>query len=134
MLDVTDLIIYQNSLKLLKPIYRLADLLPRNELELRNQLLNTAKAIAPRIREGFAKRRSQNEFKRFLEMALGSSDGVITQLREIKIISFINIKNETCDALINCYKLESKRINTYIGKIIKNQNPKSEIQNLKSDI
>jgi len=127
MQDVTDLVIYQNSLKLLKPIYRLADLLPRDELELRNQLLNAAKAIAPRIHEGFAKRRSQNEYKRFLEMALGSSDEVITHLREIKIIGFINIKNETCDALINCYKIESKQINTYIGKIIKNQNLKSGI-------
>ena len=128
MRDVTNLIIYRNALKLLKPIYKLADLLPPNEFKLRNQLLSAAKSIAALITEGFAKRRSQIEFKRFLEMALGSSDEVITHLREIKIIDFSNIKDETCDALIRLYKIESKQINKYISKIISN------LQKNKSDI
>ena len=121
MQDVTDLIIYQNALKLLPPVYRLANLLPKNEYELRSQLTNSAKAIAPQIAEGFAKRRSQKEFKRFLEMALGSSDEVITHLREIQIIGFPNIKSETCEVLIKYYKIESKQINQYIKSIIAKQ-------------
>ena len=124
MQDVTDLEIYQNALRYLKPIYRLADLLPQNEYELRKQLINAAKAIAPRIHEGFAKRRSQKEFKRFLEMALGSSDEVITHIREIKIIGFPNIKDKTCDALIEVYTIESKQINQLINQIISNQQKK----------
>lgn len=121
MQDVTELTIYRNALKLLKPIYRLADLLPANEFKLRGQLTNSAKSIAPLIAEGFAKKRSQKEFKRFLE-----SDEVITHLREIKIINFPNIKQETCKVLIEYYKIESKQINSYISRIIANQK-KSDI-------
>ena len=73
--------------------------------KLRGQLTNSAKSIAPQIAEGFAKRKSQKEFKRYLEIALGSSDEVITHLREIKIINFPNIKQETCDALIKYYRI-----------------------------
>ena len=128
MQDVNNLTIHQNGLLLLKPIYRLANLLPDNEFKFRSQLCESAKSIPPLIAEGFAKKRSQKEFKRFLLMALGSSDEVITHLREIKIIGFPNIKEITCDVLIKYYKIESKQINRYIGTIINNQiNPKSEI-------
>jgi len=128
MQDVSDLTIYQNALNLLKPIHRLVNLLPGEEYKLKNQIWEAAKSIAPLITEGFAKKRSQNEFKRFLLMALGSSDEVITHLREIKIINFSNIKNETCDALIKYYKIESRQINRCISTIILNQrDPKSEI-------
>jgi len=121
MQDVSDLTIYKNALNLLKPIYRLVNLLPEKEYKLRSQTWEAAKSIAPLIAEGFAKKRSQNEFKRFLLMALGSSDEVITHLREIKIINFSNIKNETCEALIKYYKIESKQINSCISSIILNQ-------------
>lgn len=82
MQDVNELIIYQNALKLLKPVHRLIYLLPYEESKLRSQIWEAAKSLAPLIAEGFAKKRSQNEYKRFLLMALGSSDEVITHLRE----------------------------------------------------
>lgn len=119
MQDVSELKIYQNALKLLKPVYKLANLLPNNEFDFKNQLLRSAKSIAPNIAEGFAKKKSQNEFKRFLLIALGSSDEVITHLRQIKIIAFANIKQETCNALIAFYKIQSKQINCFIKSIIK---------------
>ena len=124
MTDVSDLTIYQRALKLLKPIYKLANLLPKTEFELRTQLCNSAKAISAQIAEGFAKKDSQIEFKRFLYMALGSSDETITHLRQIKLLCFPNIKNETCKALIDYYKVESKQINSLIQKI---KHPKSDI-------
>ena len=132
MQDVTELTIYQNALKLLKPIYKLANLFPNNEFDLRSQLLRSAKSIAPNIAEGFAKKRSQNEFKRFLLIALGSSDEVITHLRTVKMIGFSNVKDETCDILIKYYRIESKQINRFIAIIISN-NPKSEIRNPTSE-
>ena len=104
--DVSSLAIYQRALKLLKPIYKLAGLLPKEEFRLKSQLCDSAKAISAHIAEGFAKKDSQNEFKRFLLMALGSSDETITHLRQIKLLGFPNIKGETCDALIRNYKIE----------------------------
>ena len=116
-MDVTDLIIYKNALKLLEPIYKLVSIIPHNEFELKSQLVNSARAISAQISEGFAKRRSQKEFKRFLEMALGSSDEVITHLRQIQLCRFSGVKEETCEVLIRYYKIESKQINRYISTI-----------------
>ena len=91
-------------------------MLPKDEFKLKNQLTGSAKSIAALITEGFAKRRSEKEFKRFLGMALGSSDEVITHLRQIKLIAFTAIKSETCDALVKHYRIVSKQINTLIKK------------------
>ena len=110
-LDVEDLEVYRRSMKLLKPIYRLAGLLPRDEFRLKDQLTGAAKSVPALIAEGFAKRKFVKELQRFLLMALGSSDEVITHIRQIKIIGFPNIKIETCDALIQHYKIVSKQIN-----------------------
>ena len=49
-------------------------------------------------------------------MALGSSDEVITHIRQIKLIGFACIKDQTCDVLIEHYKIVSKQINTLIKK------------------
>ena len=112
--DVEDLEVYRRAMKLLKPIYKLARLLPKEEFRLKDQLTGSAKSIPPLITEGFAKRSSEREFKRFLRMALGPSDEVITHLREIKLIEFEGVKAETCDALVKHYKIVSKQINKLI--------------------
>ena len=122
MQDVTKLRIYENALKLLPQIYALADRLPKNEYELKSQLCNSAKAISAQIAEGFAKKNSQAEFKRFLYMAIGSSDETITHIRQIKIL-FPNIAKD-CTSLIEEYKSESKQINAMIQRI---RNPTSEV-------
>lgn len=119
--DAEDLEVYRRAMKLLRPIYRLADLLPKNEFRMRDQLTGAAKSVPALISEGFAKRKFEKEFRRFLYMALGSSDEVITHLREIELIGFPGIKPETCKALIKNYKIVSKQINKLI-KIWKSSN------------
>ncbi len=121
MKDVTDLHIYQRALNLLPNIYELANLLPKREFELKSQICNSAKSISAQIAEGFAKKDSQAEFKRFLYMALGSSDEAITHLRQIKLLKFVDDK--ICDFLVEEFKIESKQINSLIQKI---KNLKSE--------
>jgi four helix bundle protein len=111
---VEDLEVYRRAMKLTKPIYKLARLLPKDEFRLKDQLTGAAKSVPALITEGFAKRKAEKEFKRFLYMGLGSSDEVITHLRQIKLIEFSNIKIETCDALISHYKIVSKQINKLI--------------------
>ena len=95
MQDVTDLIIYRNAINLVKPLQQLANLLPADEFRLKGQLLDAGRSIPAHIAEGFAKRRSQAEFRRFLEMAIGSSDEAVTHIRVILISGFKNVKNET---------------------------------------
>ncbi|MDO8620660.1 MAG: four helix bundle protein [Candidatus Levybacteria bacterium] len=115
--DVTDLKVYELALKLLEPLYRLANLLPQNHRRLKYQVTEAGEKIPPQIAEGFGKKKSPREFCRFLSMSLGSSDEVITHLREIKIVAkiFTRIKVEDCEYLIEQYKIVSKMLNKLLS-------------------
>lgn len=115
--DVTDLEVYNLSLELLENVYKLIQVIPINHKRLKYQLMEAAEKIAPQIAEGFGKKRSSKEFCRFLSMALGSSDEVITHLREVKIISktYTRIDNDECDSLIENYKILSKKLNRLLS-------------------
>jgi four helix bundle protein len=99
--DVEDLTVYNRAMKLIKPVYRLAGLLPKDEFRLKDQLTGAAKSVPALITEGFAKRKAEKEFKRCLYMTLGSSDEVITHLRQVRLIGFAGVKDETCEVLIS---------------------------------
>ena len=122
MQDVTELRIYRQALELLPKVYELAKTLPYTERELRSQMCNAAKSITAQIAEGFAKKNSQVEFKRFLYMALGSSDETITHIRQVHIL--FPEKSKACGELIQSYKSESRQMNALIQKI---RNPISEV-------
>jgi len=124
MQDVTQLQIYQRALELLPSVYELTNQLPKSEFKLKAQLCGSAKAISAQIAEGYAKKNSQVEFKRFLYMALGSSDETITHLRQIDLLRFSGIDFQLCSRLIDQYKIESKQINALIQKI---RNPISDV-------
>lgn len=119
--DVTDLQVYTLSLELLEPLYKITQLLPQVHRRLKYQANEAAEKIAPQIAEGFGKKRSPREFCRFLSMALGSSDEVITHIREVKIVakSYTSISLEECDRLIDSYKTLSKMINRLISSWLK---------------
>ena len=118
--DVQDMIIYRNAMKLLEPLQRFANLIPASDSRLKVQILNSARSIPAHIAEGFAKRRSQKEYRRFLEMAIGSSDETITHLRIIASAKFSAIKQETCSVLVDKYTILSKQLNKYIQTVSKN--------------
>jgi four helix bundle protein len=108
--DVSDLEVYKESLKLLPEVYILTAKLPKSEYDLVLQVKRSAKSIASNIAEGFAKRVYDKEFKRFLRIALGSSDEVITHLRMIAIVRPVLHSNSK--ELAEKYKILSRRINT----------------------
>mgnify|MGYP006354176459 CR=1 FL=1 len=81
--DVTDLDVYQASLVLVQRVYEFIRLLPKSELDSISQIRRAAKSVTANIAEGFAKRSSEKEFKRFLKISIGSSDEVVTHLRTI---------------------------------------------------
>lgn len=91
--DVTDLAVYAESLRLLKKLYDFLNKIPKQEYDTIIQCKRCAKSIPANIAEGFAKRSYELEFKRFLKIAIGSSDEQITHLRSISIILRIYMKN-----------------------------------------
>ena len=115
--DVTDLEVYQLALELLDPLYNLGTLLPPDHRRLKYQMTEAGEKIPPIIAEGFGKKKSPREFCRFLSMALGSSDEVITHIREVKIVAkrYSRIKVNDCDILIEKYKILSKKLNRLLS-------------------
>lgn len=107
--DVSDLEVYRESLRLLPEVYLLTRKLPKSEYDLVLQIKRAAKSIASNISEGFAKRVSDKEFKRFLRISLGSSDETITHLRMIAIVQPYLLSESR--ELAEKYKILSKRIN-----------------------
>lgn len=107
--DVSDLEVYRESLRLLPEVYLLTRKLPKSEYDLALQIKRAAKSIASNISEGFAKRVSDKEFKRFLRISLGSSDETITHLRMVAIVQLYLLSESR--ELAEKYRILSKRIN-----------------------
>ena len=70
-----DLKIYEKSYKAALATYRLTKVFPKEEkYGITSQMQRAATSIPLNIAEGYAKRQSQEEFKRFLLMAIGSAN------------------------------------------------------------
>ncbi|PIR80251.1 MAG: hypothetical protein COU25_01065 [Candidatus Levybacteria bacterium CG10_big_fil_rev_8_21_14_0_10_35_13] len=111
--DVTDPDVYNRAVKALKLVYNLEKQIPNSHFKLRVQLTSAAEGIPAHLAEGFAKRRFVKEWKRFLEIAMGSSDEVITHARVIEILAAHAqyIDKALCQKVIDEYKIISKQIN-----------------------
>jgi four helix bundle protein len=108
--DVTDLQVYSESLRLLKKLYIFLLKIPKFEYDTVVQCKKCGKSIPANIAEGFAKRSYQLEFKRFLKIAIGSSDELITHLRMIAIV--LPRLAVEAEELAGDYKVLSKRLNS----------------------
>jgi len=109
MKDVMDLEVYRESFRLLKKLYFFLRKLPKSEYDTVVQCKKCGKGIPATVAEGWAKRSSELEFKRFLKMAIGSSDELVTHLRTIAIV-IPKLMNEAKE-LAEEYKTLSKRLN-----------------------
>lgn len=107
--DVTDLEVYKESLRLLKKLYEFLKKVPKSEYDSVVQSKKCGKSIPSNIAEGWAKRVYVAELKRFLKIALGSSDELISHLRTIAIA--VPRLLEESKELAEEYKVLSKRIN-----------------------
>jgi len=108
--DVTDLEVYKLSFRLLKKLYEFLKKVPKSEYDSVIQCKKCGKSIPSNIAEGWAKRSSELEFKRFLKIAIGSSDELISHLRTIAVAAprlLIEAKE-----LAGEYKILSKRLNS----------------------
>ncbi|MEK7521726.1 MAG: four helix bundle protein [Patescibacteria group bacterium] len=118
--DVTDLDVYNRSVEAPNLVYQLEKQVPQSHFKLKIQITSSAESVPALIAEGFGKRRSDKEWKRFLEMALGSSDETITHARTCKVLSkhFSTIDCDLCDKIAEEYKIISKQLNNLRNKWI----------------
>ncbi len=107
--------IWQDSISIVKKVYKLAESLPLEEkYGLRSQICRAVISIPSNIAEGCS-RNSQIDFKRFLEIAIGSSFELETQLTIIDELSLIS-SNEIAGLVYDINKLQ-KMINNLISKL-----------------
>ncbi len=107
--DVDELEVYKESLVLLESLYSFLRALSRSEYDTIDQIKRAAKSIPANIAEGFGKKLYPREFKRFLAIAMGSSDECVAHLR----ILFVTVPKhrEEITLLGSQFKTLSKRIN-----------------------
>jgi four helix bundle protein len=107
--------IWKNGIEIVKQIYLLSNKLPSEEkFGLKSQLTRAAVSIPSNIAEGCS-RNSEVEFKRFLEIAIGSLFEVETQLIISQELEFIN--NDELKTIFELLNKEAKMINSLINKI-----------------
>ncbi len=88
-----DLEVYKISYRLALEIHRISLILPEFErYELGSQLRRATKSIPLNIAEGYGKRSSSKEFKRYLAMAIGSCDEIKVILRFMMDLGYIDSK------------------------------------------
>ena len=115
MRNFRNLNIWKEGIEIVKEIYKLSQKLPSEEkFGLRSQITRAAVSIPSNIAEG-SSRNSEVEFKRFLEIAIGSLFEVETQLiiiQELNLVSSEELKN-----IFELIEKEGKMINGLINTI-----------------
>lgn len=118
MRDFRNLEIWRNGIELVKQVYQITGLLPTEEkFGLKSQINRAAISIPSNIAEGCS-RNSDIEFKRYLEIAMGSLFELETQfiiVQELKLIP-----KDTLESIFELLNKEAKMINSLISKIKNN--------------
>ncbi len=115
MRDFRKLDIWKNGIELVKQVYQLSNMLPSEEkFGLRSQITRAAVSVPSNIAEGCS-RNSEVEFKRFLEIAMGSLFEVETQLIITQELKYI--KSKELEIIFSLIQKEAKMINSLINKI-----------------
>ena len=115
MTNFRNLKIWQKGMGLVLDVYKLSEILPKDEkFGLRRQITRAVISIPSNIAEG-SSRSSKKDFKRFLEVSLGSAFELETQLIIIQKLNLI--RSEQVDDIINKLNEVQKMINGFINKL-----------------
>jgi len=126
MRNFRNLEIWNKGIALVKRIYVLTELLPEKEkFGLTSQMQRCAVSIPSNIAEGCS-RNSEMEYKRFLEIAIGSAFELETQLILCSEIGYI--KNEMFEYELKELNALQKQTNSLISKIASSQQLKANSQ------
>ena len=115
MRDFRKMNIWQDGMKNVKDVYQLSEKLPAEEkYGLKSQICRAAVSIPSNIAEGCSKS-SQKDFKRYLEIAIGSAFELETQLIIIEDLDLIQEKN--LNVILTGLHKNQKMINSLITRI-----------------
>ena len=111
--------IYQRSYAAAKAVYMTVKNFPVFERDgMCDQMRRASLSIPMNIAEGYAKKASQADFRRFLMMAIGSANEMIVLLDFSKDVGYIS--EETHSKAAAEYEEIAKMLNTFIQSVSKN--------------
>lgn len=126
MRDFRKLEIWKNGMQITKQLYSIASNLPDSEkFGLKSQMQRCAVSIPSNIAEGCS-RNSQIEYKRFLEIAIGSAFELETQMLLCKDLKYIG--EVEVEKFISDLHVQQKQINKLITIISNSQRQKTNNQ------
>lgn len=110
-----DLLIWQKGIQIVKEVYILCELLPRDEIfGLQSQLKRASISIPSNIAEGYGRNYTKS-YKQFLVISRGSLLELETQIIIAIELNFLTI--EKCEKILDLISEESKMINAFINSI-----------------
>lgn len=122
MRNFRELLIWQKGIEIVIAVYQLTVFLPKDEkYGLKSQLQRVAVSIPSNIAEGCS-RNSERDFKRFLEIAIGSAYELETQLTITEKVNLV-LKEKVTPILLLLTE-EQKMINSFISSV-RNRSSKS---------
>jgi len=107
--DFRDLEVYQRCQRLIPVIRRLKEHIENAQRDLARNLIKTACQIGPEIAEGYGKKSSATEFKRYITMAIGTADEMTAHLEQVPLL-VDTINKESINRLINEYRIIAKQL------------------------
>jgi len=112
---VKELRVWHMGIQIVGEIRELVDSLPRNGVgDLKNQMVRAAISIPSNVAEG-AGRESDQEFRRFLRIAMGSCQELETQ---IEIVRSLGIGDrEIVDSLVECVDHEGRMLRCLLRRL-----------------
>ncbi len=109
-----DLEVYQEGYKLAIELYREVNSLSNEAFELVKQTKRSAMSIPLNIAEGYGKKESVPEFKRYLRMAMGSCNEIEVLLEMLKDLNYFDFS--TYEKYIEAYQVLGKRLNVLLNR------------------
>lgn len=120
MRNFKELEIWTLGMQIVKTVYIVSEQLPNHEkFGLTSQITRAGVSIPSNIAEGCAKS-SEKDFKRFLEISLGSAFELETQLLVIEDLNLV--EKEKLQKLLMLIRTEQKKIGSFISSIKKRLN------------
>ena len=122
-----DIEAYQRAKTLIPAVHKIADALPdREQRDLASQIRRAAKSIPANIAEGFARRASAKEFKRYLTIAMGSANELEVHLKIAANLGYVT--KEVSSECKEEYVIVGKQLNRLIASWQTFESPASSIQ------
>ncbi|MBI5464033.1 MAG: four helix bundle protein [Ignavibacteriales bacterium] len=123
MRNFRELEVWNIGVEIAEKVYELAAKLPAEEkFGLKSQLQRSAVSIPSNIAEGCS-RDSNAEFKRYLQIAIGSSYELETQLILTRNLRLLNAGS--VEVILERVSQEQRKLNSFIGKV-RAQQPNSK--------